>query len=444
MSNLADLLNAWGLKDSRAVEEIGAAIGIVADASGVVGAVVGIVDLFVKHDDPDIAQKLDAIKTEIQQGFATLQQESRAQQLLDRWAGLDPAAAQAQAVIDQLPDVLRQSPPISKELQLEQIGKCLEAVEQLNQDDKWLTVFDLEIYYGQDPSHPSPALSDYWTGVVAPVPNPDGTAFSDRFILPLFLRSLYVFMLVAAAFEPDYAAQYVVPLKRFTQRLQSVHDTSVNGLVTIRRPQVPPANWDGSTYFPQWQDWQDGFDDQAPAPTKDGLSGRGGNNWPFQEYGVIHTFTGYNNISYFPKFTYKSAVDRAPVPIVVAPDFYARLNLGIKRNWKQAYIDLGLSSVRKTIDVLHKLVGDPPLSGHDPGAGWGLREIHEALGDGFLDPGQARSPHVSLADVVHRLRKAGGPLPTPGPLGPPPVDSWRKSLDAALDSATIAIQPAPN
>ena len=39
-------------------------------------------------------------------------------------------------VVDQLPDDLRQVPPVSNEYRLQQIGICLDAVNDLDQDDK--------------------------------------------------------------------------------------------------------------------------------------------------------------------------------------------------------------------------------------------------------------------------------------------------------------------
>jgi hypothetical protein len=239
MSNSADLLKDISGSDNKAVGLLGSFIGTLADLSGGIQAISTLVNLFASNDNAEILAKLSDIQTAIQRDFAALQAETRAANILSRLANLDPAIAQAQAVMDQLPDDLSQTPPVSEEYRLQQIGLCLNAVELLDQDDKWWTNFADEVYYGfnwVDPTTGQSTPTDEWTRLVAPNPNPDGTVFSTRYVLPYYLRVLYDFMLVAAAFEANYSTSYKSPLQRFTARLQTAHDISRQGIVTIRTP----------------------------------------------------------------------------------------------------------------------------------------------------------------------------------------------------------------
>ena len=95
------------------VQFAGNILGTLADASGAAGAVVGASDLFISNDDA-LESKLNDIESAIQQGFTTIEQEiaiidaaQRAQNILFRLNNLDPAAAQAQTVVEQLPQALR-------------------------------------------------------------------------------------------------------------------------------------------------------------------------------------------------------------------------------------------------------------------------------------------------------------------------------------------------
>jgi hypothetical protein len=143
----------------------------------------------------------------------------------------------------------------------------------------------------------------------------------------------------------------------------------------------------------------------------------------------VHTYSGYSSISYYP-----------PIPLpTIAPDvflleFFAKLNLAIRRNWKDAYTTIGLATVWKTLKVLRSLTGDAPLAGFDPGSVWSLREINQILGSAFRDPSVPIPPEISGFDTISRLAMAGG-LPVSRPL------SWRGALSAALKAATITPHP---
>jgi hypothetical protein len=454
MSNIADLLKDISGSDNKAVGLLGSFIGTLADLSGGIQAISTLVNLFASNDNAEILAKLSDIQTAIQRDFAALQAETRAANILSRLANLDPAIAQAQAVMDQLPDDLSQTPPVSEEYRLQQIGLCLNAVELLDQDDKWSTNFADEVYYGfnwVDPTTGQSTPTDEWTRLVAPNPNPDGTVFSTRYVLPYYLRVLYDFMLVAAAFEANYSTSYKSPLQRFTARLQTAHDISRQGIVTIRTPTRseagvgPPGSatydvsgpyLDGPIGQSQWHspfvsslEFGPIHMSTPPTPevrqTLDAQYLRGMDDAYFQEYGAVHTYSADSNISHYP-------VVLLPT---VAPDVYwgqfsAKLSLANRRNWKEVYADVGLATVWTTINALRDLTGDPPLGTFDPDAVWTLREINQILGTAFGNPPVLVPPAISAADVISRLAMAGG-APSNRPL------SLRSALSAALSAATV-------
>jgi hypothetical protein len=461
MSNVSDLLNNIEFAQNGATALAGNILGSLADVGGAVQAVVSIISLFINKDQ-EILTKLSDLQTEIRKNFAALNAELRAEHILNRLNSLDPALAQAQAVIDQLKDDLSKTPPVDEEYRLQQIGLCLYAVEQLNQDDKWLTNFSDEIYYGSN-------RSDWWSGPLSPKANADGTVFSDRYILPDFLRVLYDFMLVAAAFEPGYAARYQVSLKSFTARLQKAYDTSKGGIVTMRKPTAAQIGIIGGGYNVSYNfgySWPY-LDGEIVGQT--GKEPGGANSaWhsPFcystftlvgdcadilsnitpdayyvQVYGVAHTYSGYSNVSNYPAIP-KPAVK----PEVFWPRFSASLNLVIRRNWKEAYAAVGLATVWSTINVLRSLTGDQPLGPFDPEVEWTLREIGNILGSAFRDSSKPAPAGISAEAVISGLTAIAASMREgkDGVLPAPPVKrplSLRGALNAAMKATTFSCVP---
>ena len=439
MSDVTDLLKAVAGTNSEVVNLIGGAIGTLANFSDIAGgvqAIVGLIDLFLPQGPDPVLGKLKDIQTEIQQDFAALKAEERVQNILTRWNNLDPPVAQGQSVLDQLKDVVSKVPPVTEEYRLQLIQICLAAVEQfvvlpLGQDPRWLTSFSDEIYYGYgiypeiDPS--GRHTSDQWASVIAPIPNSDGTVFSDRYTLPYYMRLLSAFLLTAVALEPDYQARYTESLQRFTARLQEVYDTSRQGIVTIRTPtasemQGVGSELSGQTVYrnPKWpigrvdiylfwtiavptDYYGHPFTPEARQLLDKQFLQQLDDEW-FQEYGVVHTYSGYSNISHYPPIP-TSPPTRDDIFLL---QFYAKLNLAIRRNWKEAYAAIGLAAVWTTINDLRKLTGDPPLARSDPNTTWSLLEISQILGSAFRDPSAPVLPYISVADIISGLATAGG------------------------------------
>lgn len=493
MSDQSDLLTSLGSLNGEVTGAASVVLGSVSSMYGAVGSVVSLVsgifqliDQFV-NSNQEILDKLNQLETTLQNDFKHLGEELRVTNLLNRLNSLDPASAQAQTVVDQLKDDLSQKPPVDEEYKLSQIGLCLDAVNQLDADDKWLTNFDDEIYYGSNGT-------DLWTGTLAPKPNPDGTVFSDRYILPDFLRVLYEFVLTAAAFENKFPVEYQVPLQRFAARLKWAHDTSKQGLVIMRQPTASEVGIIGAQYnsifwwgngggpvggsgplggsllsgwisagatFPYITGsqpdarWCSPFmvgpamvfnngpgGAPVPAPCVDiatGILDPGA--YYFQDYGVVHLYSGYSKVSHYP-----------PIPLpcwptdAFWPQFSASLNLAIRRNYKQAYSAIGLAAAWNTINSLNHLTGDSPLGSYNPDVVWTLREIGQIFGSTFLGLYGTPSSGISLSGVIAGLstisqnmsQTSTGAIPLLGLTRPL---SLRTALKGALDAVTFKCAP---
>jgi hypothetical protein len=423
MSNLADFLNATGFKHAEAINLAGDAIGTLADISGAVDAVIGLISILISLSD-DTSSKLSEIQVEIAQLFTEMRAEQRAQHILDRLNNLDPAIAQAQTAVDLLEEALRRNPPVSQEFRLQQIGLCLDAVNQLDHDAKWNSVFLDEVYYGQDPD---PFTGDLWSGEIVPSQSGNGTVFSDRYILPLYLQTLSWFMLVAGAYDPNYKITFAGPLRRFTDRLQNVYDISRRGITFIRIPTFKEI-------FGTSSDEYDSVDGVTLRGRWGGLIDPQGT---LHEYGMVHTYSGTSSISFYPQLPVPSS--GPPAPIEWLDRFNVPFNLALRRNWKEVYNAVGLRDVREIIKTLRSFTGEPPLptkeqtpldqDGFDPGS-WTIREVHDLLGSAFEDPSGPLLGGFSAVDTISRLATAGG-------LSPHRPLSFRRALDAALNAATV-------
>jgi hypothetical protein len=161
----------------------------------------------------------------------------------------------------------------------------------------------------------------------------------------------------------------------------------------------------------------------------------------FQDYGVVHTYSGYSSVSHYP-----------PIPLPCTstsafwPQFSASLNLAIRRNHKQAYAAVGLPTVWITINKLHRLTGDPPLGAYDPDVVWTLREIGQIFGSAFLGLYGTPKSGISLSGVLAGLSTisqnmhstSGGAIPLRGLARPL---SLRDALKNALDAVTFTCAP---
>jgi hypothetical protein len=208
-------------------------------------------------------------------------------------------------------------------------------------DAKWTTVFQDEIYYGQDGG-------DFFAGVVAPAADANGLVFSDRYILPFFMMTVNIFMAVGAALEPDYHIKFRDAMRRYTARLQKTHDISKDGIVDMRRPtseEILNGLW--------MLDWYHLFG-----------QGFGDFRLTHQPYGVIHTYSGYRSVSFYPQlpfFTPHLGTDLNPAEAQQVVEVNVKLNFVVRRERVKTYVAIGLQDLHNTINDLRRLTGDAPM-----------------------------------------------------------------------------------
>ena len=332
-------------------------------------------------------------------------------------------------------------------------------------------MFADEIYYAQVENPDTSPDFDSWTGVLAPTPNADGTVFSDGYVLPLFLRTLYDFMLTAAVFDPGFITNYKDVLEGFASRLQAVYKTSTDGIVTVR---VPGADALGVNLNRAGGTLQYTAEPVAPGnPPPLGVSSGWGTNdspgVPMSEYGVVHLYSGYANLSYYPSAP-QEGISQPPVPDI-QPNLFllariAVLKLAVRRNWKEAYAFLGFPAVWSALNMLNNLTGNVSLGPIDLNTVWTFREIEEIFssssaeaeaffGDAFTDPGLPASTITKLALAALQAGPASkdvnlGPEQgltsiEPAPTGGSPKRplSFRNALSSALAAATNTLRVTP-
>jgi hypothetical protein len=135
-----------------------------------------------------------------------------AEDILDRLRNLEQAIVGAATVLSQLKDDISQQPPVSNEYRLQQIQTCLAAVIDLTDmkgtDNKWRVVYNDQNYY-----------SDGWNGVVARQPDGDGLVFSYTYVLPIYLRSIYILLTAIGTLMPKDLTNYSEVLRNCITRL---------------------------------------------------------------------------------------------------------------------------------------------------------------------------------------------------------------------------------
>lgn len=227
MSNLGDLMNDINGKNYATLQVLGNVLGTVADSSSTVGVVIGLVDLFISQGD-DTKAKLDEILKTIQQDFAQLHEELKAENTLARLRDLDSGIIQAEGALAQLKAAVTAQPPVSNEFRLQQIKACLDGLIFMGLDDKWKVIYADQVYY-TDPE---------W-GDAKPTPDSEGFVFSHTYILPYYLRVLFIFLAVAAALDPNFAHNYADSLRNAALVLMDKHDKITNEGIADLSPTRP-------------------------------------------------------------------------------------------------------------------------------------------------------------------------------------------------------------
>lgn len=128
MSNSSDLLTQLGVQNGFISSLAGNLIGTLADFSGGVGAIAGLIKSFESSDN-QIAAALSQLQTDLEQGFAQIDATLRATQIVSRQQALVASTAQAEATIQSLPAALKANPPVTEDYKLTQNSKLYQRAQ---------------------------------------------------------------------------------------------------------------------------------------------------------------------------------------------------------------------------------------------------------------------------------------------------------------------------
>jgi hypothetical protein len=81
MSNLSDISTQLAVPQTEAFKLVGTLIGTLADISGAVSAVVGLIDLFESSND-QVSAELQQLQNAIEKGFSSLQLQQAAADIM--------------------------------------------------------------------------------------------------------------------------------------------------------------------------------------------------------------------------------------------------------------------------------------------------------------------------------------------------------------------------
>jgi hypothetical protein len=392
LPNLSDLIQAVSTTNAdgtaKAVDTVGAvgaSLGLLADVSGAVGFVqiaTSLVNTILGKDD-QVTAALNQLQMEMQELQAAVKAEDTLERLRDLEQAINPAAT----VLAQLKADIAQQPPVTNEYRLQQVQTCLAAVIELTDmqgtDNKWRVVYNDQNFY-----------SDGWNGAVAPQPDGDGLVFNYTYVLPIYLRSIYILLTAIATLTPKDLKTYSDVLRDCITRLQLVHDTVVNnGIVVLRAPAAAemwkaydPNNsfqnsfvlYNAGPYYRSYPDgkylafstWSGGNVGADPYSVY-------GTTWPFQIYGAAERFSGRGSAANYPPLDIPTT---GPPP---SDDWIAavqgKLALRIVKKHKTAYAAAGMPCVLQVANQLRAIVGDPlvPATGLNS---WSVLEIVKILG----------------------------------------------------------------
>lgn len=392
MSNLSDLLKALSTtnedgteKAVDAVDAIGSSMGLLADVSGAVGFVQlasSLVNTILGKDD-----QVTAALNQLQQEMQNLQAAVKAEDTLERLRNLEDAINPAASVLAQLKADVNQQPPVSTEYRLAQVQTCLAAVINLTDmqgtDNKWRVVYNDQTFY-----------SDAWDGVLPPQVDGDGLVFNYIYVLPVFLRSIYILLTVIGTLTPKDLNQYNDALRNCINRLQLVHDTVLNNGIVVLRAPVSTELWkayDPNNAFqnsfvmyksgPYYRSYPDGkylaFSTWSGGEVGTDPYSVYGTTWPFQLYGAVERYAGSGSMANYPP------IDVPPSGPPPGADWMeavqGKLALRILKKHKATYAAAGMPSVLQVANQLRAIVGDPLVP--DPGLNsWSVLEIVTVLG----------------------------------------------------------------
>lgn len=361
MSNLGDIAGA----NANAMNKVGGMLGLLADISGAIGLVQLTYDEVqgITGSDLSLQDVLNAIQTAFSQLEGQIAASDKLQRMRDVDLGINPAVA----VLEQLPAIMKSTPPPSQDFKLTQIQTCLESVLFFTDyDDKW-----------QAAKADLPYYSDGWSGTLAPQAGSDGLVFNYTYTLPQFLRAISILLTTIRALEPKSLQSYSEVFTHCVNRLATVHQTITSGIVGARMPSVSDVGF----YSPS----SDGYDvgPQGSQPqgyfSTNWTTNPGGGDAVLNPYGAVEIYSGSNNVGSYATDFFPYGVDLTNWGTTSANNFMALIALRITKQMKSLYVQIGMPTVLTLLNQLRQLIGQPP-STDAPYSAWPFSEVIAMLG----------------------------------------------------------------
>lgn len=208
--NIATAINDIFQNYDQAINLVSDLTGALADASGAAGGVISLVQTIFNLGQPDEVQAaLAAILNSIKVNFHALNEDLRANQILDRNTSLNDFFNEAKTQLQSLQAAIAAHPSPTEVVQF--IAPCIKALDDLgggNVDLVWNMNFDWQVYWTDEPFLGPGDVNEQY-GRQAPDPNPDGaTVFVYTYVLPLYIFTVGIFLAVSGSLDPQFIANY--------------------------------------------------------------------------------------------------------------------------------------------------------------------------------------------------------------------------------------------
>jgi hypothetical protein len=360
MSALGDLITSLTGDNTGALSEAADVIGSIASFAGGAGSFVSALINIVQPADQRVQQTLVAMQAKIDDDFRHLTKDIAAQGILDKerdidLGGVNPAAA----ILAILPTIISELPTLPEDYVLAQIQTCIGCVQFFTDyDDKWVIPWDS-----------LPQYSDKWSGTIAPPPSQ--FIFNYQYVLPQFLRAIYIFQAVVTGLRPSYLSHpdFQALLAKCAAKLQTVHDTMAAGITGTTLPTAGEVAEIGTSQGAM--QWRSPWYGAAVQPI---MSFWGSPDlWPF---GAVEIYSGLASVQSYAVF---EPFEFLPSPGYPPAAFAALVALRVANCKKQMYKQLGLPAIRAVINQLLMLTGQPVSTarGYET---WSLREAASIMG----------------------------------------------------------------
>jgi hypothetical protein len=394
MSNLSDLIDALAGNASQAIKVAGATLGLIADLSGAIGGIISGSE-FILQQLGVVQTDTEQLLNEIDRVYTALAAEARGQDIINRVNFIALVLGPSQAVVQNLQLLINASPPLTQVQAIEQIELCLTALNVLQNAD-WALPSGDPIYWTDSGVYLlDPPFGDVGYGEISPTPDQNDLVFNYTYFLQAYLSALLMFVTVAAALDPNYAANYAGtpstpgPLRLAATALFGVLSTIQGGITPLGPGPFPAALLKelyiskGSVYSWTIQElWYAIFRERGggQAPYTGLTFIVDSNNVPTAslEFGAVDKYSGFSamdeyQLPFEPLMDTNSPLYSQPW-LDVDPKKFAKFRVRLLRRQKEVYIQTGMRDVRMIINYLNAIVGDPPLSGLDFG-NWSFREL---------------------------------------------------------------------